>query len=175
MRKAAAWRAGVWLAAAALLAGCSAAPAPDSRSNETSQTEFQIGDAVATAWFEYTILHVQAADIYEEYAASSGSELIVVELSIRNTFQKLVPLFDADFQLYWGAYREDEWALPIAQFCNDQLPMEYILSAGETWEGVLLYEVPVAASDFTFAFLERFNNGTEEGEDGSLFLTYFSV
>ncbi|MFR6187057.1 MAG: hypothetical protein ACLUJG_17140 [Lawsonibacter sp.] len=62
--------------------------------------------------------------------------------------------------------------IPIAE---DQLPREYDLEPGKSREGLLVYEVPQEETEFTLAFLELIENGTEEGEEGDLFLTRFTV
>lgn len=59
--------------------------------------------------------------------------------------------------------------------CEDQLPREYDLEPGKSREGLLVYEVPQEETEFTLAFLELIENGTEEGEEGDLFLTRFTV
>ena len=46
---------------------------------------------------------------------------------------------------------------------------------GETREGVLVSQVPDSACDFTLAFLEVFDNGTPEGEEGDVYLAYFTT
>ena len=52
---------------------------------------------------------------------------------------------------------------------------EYDLEPGKSREGLLVYEVPQEETEFTLAFLELIENGTEEGEEGDLFLTRFTV
>ena len=81
----------------------------------------------------------------------------------------------SDFQLYWGEYAQDQWALPLEPYCSEQLPQEYSLAVGETREGALVYQVPDSACDFTLAFLEVFDNGTPEGEEGDVYLAYFTT
>lgn len=60
-------------------------------------------------------------------------------------------------------------------FCENQLPREYDLEPGKSREGQLVYEVPQEETEFALAFLELIENGTEEGEEGDLFLTRFTV
>ena len=102
-------------------------------------------------------------------------DAVVVELTIQNRFDEPVPMYDSDFQLYWGEYAQDQWALPLEPYCSEQLPQEYSLAVGETREGALVYQVPDSACDFTLAFLEVFDNGTPEGEEGDVYLAYFTT
>lgn len=164
----------IWLlgaAAALTLSGCGLLPGTESAKTK----ETHVGDTVSTSWFDYTITSAGAVSRYEGRTADAGSKLIVVELTLENRFDEPVPMYDTDFQLYWGEYAEDQWALPLETYCAEQLPKTYTLSVSETRSGVLVYQVPEQASDFTLAFLEVFDNGTSEGEEGDVYLTYFSA
>ena len=41
--------------------------------------------------------------------------------------------------------------------------------------GLLVYEVPNGEKDFSISYLELFDDGTEEGEEGDLFYVYFTA
>ena len=154
-----------------ILTGCSMIPGMGG--SETN--EAHIGDTVSTSWFDYTVNSAQAADTYEGYTAAEGKKLVVVDLTMKNTFDESVPMYDTDFQLYWGEYEENEMSFPLEPYCEAQLPTEYYLDIDGSQEGILIYEVPAEVRDFTFAFLEVFDNGTAEGEEGDLFVTYFTA
>lgn len=159
------------LLAAGVLAGCSMLPGMES----TETQEAQVGDVVSTAWFDYTVTRAEAVDTYQGRTAQEGSRLVVVELTIENRFDEPVPMFDTDFQLYWGEYGKDQWALPLESYCEGQFPENYELSVDETRTGVLVYQAPEEVQEFTLAFLEVFDNGTDEGEEGDVYLTHFTV
>ena len=164
----------IWLLGgltALVLSGCGLLPGTE----RTETEEVHVGDTVSTSWFDYTITSAQSADSYQDRTADEGCKLIVVELTIQNRFDEPVPMYDSDFQLYWGEYAQDQWALPLDVYCSEQLPQEYSLAVGETREGVLVYQVPDSACDFTLAFLEVFDNGTPEGEEGDVYLAYFTT
>ena len=163
--------AGAVIALAFAVTGCSAIPGMGG----SGTNEAYVGDTVSTSWFDYTVTSAESADTYEGYTASDGNKLVVVNLTMTNTFNESVPMFDTDFQLGWGEYNDDEMAFPVPPYCDAQLPVEYYLSIDETRDGVLVYEVPSDVRDFTFAFLEVFDNGTDEGEEGDLFMTYFTA
>ncbi len=163
--------AGILGTLAVALAGCSIIPGM----GDGGTNEAHVGDTVSTSWFDYTIISAEPAESYEGYTAAEGNKLVVVDLTMKNTFNESVPMYDTDFQLYWGEYSDDEMAFPLEPYCEAQLPMEYYLSIEEVREGILVYEVPSDVRDFTFAFLEIFDNGTDEGEEGDLFVTYFTA
>ena len=156
------------------------AAAPDRRRSgafpaESGVTEAVLGETVSTRWFDCTVEEAEARKSYESDTASGGNKLVVVELELKNTFHEAVSMYDTDFQLYWGECGPDEWAMPLDPYCEDQLPREYDLEPGKSREGLLVYEVPQEETEFTLAFLELIENGTEEGEEGDLFLTRFTV
>ena len=138
-------------------------------------TETLLGDTFSTRWFDCAAEEAESRESYEGYTAASGNKLVVVELELKNTFHEAVSMYDTDFQLYWGDCGPDEWAMPLEVFCENQLPREYDLEPGKSREGQLVYEVPQEETEFALAFLELIENGTEEGEEGDLFLTRFTV
>lgn len=162
------WIAG--LAALMLLSGCGAFPEEGS-----GVTETLLGDTFSTRWFDCAAEEAESRESYEGYTAASGNKLVVVELELKNTFHEAVSMYDTDFQLYWGDCGPDEWAMPLEVFCENQLPREYDLEPGKSREGQLVYEVPREETELTLAFLELIENGTEEGEEGDLFLIRFTV
>ena len=156
------------LGMAAVLSGCSLIL---SLGTENKTTESRVGDTVSTAWFDYTISSAEAVDAYKGYTAAGGNKLVVVELTMKNTFREPVPMYDTDFQLYWGEHSQEEMAFPLAPYCNAQLSEVYQLDLIR--EGVLVYEVPAGIEDFMLVFQEVFDNGTDDGEEGDLFVTHF--
>lgn len=162
------WIAG--LAALMLLSGCGAFPEEGS-----GVTETLLGEPFSTRWFDCAAEEAESRKSYEGYTAASGNKLVVVELELKNTFHEAVSMYDTDFQLYWGDCGPDEWAMPLEPLCENQLPREYDLEPGKSREGQLVYEVPQEETEFALAFLELIENGTEEGEEGNLFLTHFTV
>lgn len=157
------------LAALMRLSGCGTFP------EEDGVIEATLEETVSTRWFDCTVEKAESRTSYEGYAAASGNKLVIVELKLKNTFHEPVFMYDTDFQLYWGDCGPDEWAMPLEPYSADQLPQEYDLEGGKSLEGLLLYEVPQEETEFTLAFLELIENGTEEGEEGDLFLTRFTV
>ena len=111
----------IWLLGgltALVLSGCGLLPGTE----RTETEEVHVGDTVSTSWFDYTITSAQSADSYQARAADEGCKLIVVELTIQNRFDEPVPMYDSDFQLYWGEYAQDQWALPLETYCSERCP-----------------------------------------------------
>lgn len=152
------------LLAALLLTGCGSAPA------DTDQ-HFALGDTVSTAWFDYTVTGVEAVDAYGGYISAQGAQLVVVELTLESTYTQPVTMFDTDFQLSWeGMDPEDTRCMPVEYYCEQQLPTQYELDSKEERSGVLVYQVPQEEQEFQFAFQELFDDGTQEGRLGELYI-----
>ena len=103
-----------------------------------------------------------------------GDVLVVVDVTVKNTFQESIPMFDTDFQLQWNDDAEDAYAFPIAtseKLLSNQLPEEYTLKVNEETTGVLIFEAPAGYEDFCLGFLEFYEDNTE----GNLFFVYFSA
>lgn len=164
MRKAA------WvLAVVMLLTGCG--------SRQVQQEEpFGLGEVVSTAWFDYAVDSVMSVEEYEGVAAAQGEQLIVVGLTLENTYTQSVPLFDGDFQLFWsGRVADDTRCMPVAPFCEQQLPDEYELEPKESRSGVLIYRIPQQVQEVELVFQEVFDDGTPEGRPGEQYLVQLTV
>lgn len=137
--------------------------------------EARVGDTCNTHFFSYNINGTNIADSFEGYTPKSGNQLLIVGVSIENTWRKTITMYDTDFQAQWDD--EDDpanaYAYPIA-YQNvaemQQLPAKYTLGVGESLWGTLIYEVPKGYTDFSIAYQEQF----ADGSTGDSFFTYFT-
>lgn len=160
VKKAAPWL----LMTMVLLAGCGSSQAG-------SDQRFVQGETVSTAWFDYTVTGVQSMGEYGGYISAEGDQLVVVELDIKSTYAQPITMFDSDFQLTWSGMEEDDTrCMPVEYYCDQQLPAEYELASRESRSGVLVYQVPQEETDFQFLFREVFDDGTQEGRLGDLYI-----
>lgn len=141
----------------------------------TKLYEGKIGSKMQTAWFDFTVNSAYyTEDAIGGYTPSDGNVLVVVNITVKNTFQETIPMFDTDFQLQWGDDADDAYAFPVAtneKILSDQLPEEYDLKVKETQTGVLVFEAPAGNEDFSLSFLEYYEDNTE----GNLFFVYFTA
>lgn len=173
-------------ATTALLIGCGATPSTEgsgsggansSGADNVIQAEDglaagNIGDIMRTYWFDFTVNSAYLCDSFSSYNASDGYNLLVVDLSVKNTFGEELPMFDTDFWVQWDSDDDDAFAWPVEaadSLSSDVLPGEYYLSLNETRKGLLLFEVPNEYTEFAFAYLEI---NTDE-EAGDVFVVYF--
>ena len=141
----------------------------------TKLYEGKIGSKMKTAWFDFTVNSAYyTEDAIGGYTPSEGNILVVVNVTVKNTFQESIPMFDTDFQLQWGDDADDAYAFPVAtneKILDDQLPEEYDLKVKESTTGVLIFEAPEGNEDFSLSFLEYY----EDNSEGNLFFVYFTA
>ena len=142
-------------------------------SNGNYYYEGRIGSTMKTAWFDFIITNAYCTeDAIGGYAPSDGNELVVVEITITNTFSETVPMNNYDFQLQWGdngnAY---SWPVEASNIIDNQFPEEYKLKVGSTITGVYVYEAPGGETDLNISFVEYYEDNTE----GDQFWVYFTA
>lgn len=144
--------------------------------DELGNAEGFFGDTMHTEFFDYTINSAYLCDEYEGYTPEDGNEILVADITIKNTFRESIPMFDTDFQIQWNDDADDAFDVPITYYLDDvlndqMLPGEYMLSVNETVNGLLVFEVPAGQMDFSISYLEVFDDDTT----GNVFFVYFSA
>ena len=143
--------------------------------------EGRIGDTVHSAFMDFTVNSAYTARDYHGHTAPEGRQVLVVEVTIRNTFKASLPMWDDDFQAQWTASVEtDEFAWPITDdqdggsldaAAEEQFPAEYELAVDESRTGTLVFDVPADEKDFSVSHMELFSDGSE----GDTFFVYFTA
>lgn len=131
-----------------------------------------VGDIIHTYWFDFTVKNVLFCPTFQGYTARDGYQLMVLELTMENTFHDEVPMFDTDYWVEWGDDDYDfDYAFPITDaqsLSQDFLPEKYYLPYDGNITGLLMYEVPVRYSEYMLIFEEYF----EDGDVGDWFGVY---
>lgn len=123
-----------------------------------------IGDKMSDAFFDFTVNSAESAQSYKDYTAAEGNKLIVVDMTIHNTFRGSVPMFASDFYVVYDwnsdpvAYADPINSEDASKTYGDMLPNEYSLAINEEVNGLLVYEVPESTKDVTLLFDEYFEN-----------------
>ena len=131
-----------------------------------------VRDIIHTYWFDFTVNNTMFCQTFQGYTARNGYQLIVLDLTIENTFEDEVPMFDTDFWVEWGEdYNDFDGSYPVPDsydISHDFLPEHYYLSPNDIVTGLLMYEVPVGYSEYMLIFEEYF----EDGDVGDWFGVY---
>ena len=148
---------------------------------EDGYAEARIGDLVHSYFMDFTVNSAYTASEYHGHTAPEGMKVLVVEITIKNTFNESLPMYDDDFQGQWSASSEtDEFSWPITEgeggsdldtVAEEQLPAEYELAVNESRTGDLVFDVPADEKDFSISHLELFDDDSE----GDTFFVYFTA
>ena len=123
-----------------------------------------IGDKMSDAFFDFTVNSAESAQSYKDYTAAEGNKLVIVDITIHNTFRGSVPMFASDFYVVYDwnsdpvAYADPINNEDASLTFGDMLPNEYSLAINEEVNGLLVYEVPESSKDITLLFDEYFEN-----------------
>ena len=184
-----------------VLAGCGSSAdktTPESAETETAVTETEredpmemisgdpitaeegyafgfIGDRMSNAFFDFKVNSAETVESYEGLTAAEGNKLVVVNLTIQNTYQGEIPMFANDFYLVYN-WDEELYADPVngtddTKTVGNMLPEEYTLKRKETVTGDAVYEISADAADVTLIYDEYFENE----EFGDSFMVDFTV
>lgn len=135
-------------------------------------------DVMHTYFFDYTVNSAYLCEQYESYVPKDGYDLLVADVTIKNTHTETITMFDTDFQVQWNSEAEDAFDVPITYYMdvtetisNDVLPYEYELKVNKSRTGLLIFEVPEGEGDFSISYLEYF----DDDSTGDVFFVYFSA
>ncbi|MCM1064115.1 MAG: DUF4352 domain-containing protein [Eubacterium sp.] len=162
--------------ASSIASSSSAASTEAGYPDENGNAEGYLGDTMHTYFFDYTVNSAYLCDEYEGYTPADGNEILVADVTVKNTVTSTLPMYDTDFQIQWNDTADDAFGFPITLELNDvlndqMLPAEYELSINQSVNGLLVYEVPAGNKDFSISYLEMFDDDTT----GDVFFVYFSA
>ena len=153
--------------------------------SDGGNNEGRVEDTMETYFFEFTVNSAYLTDDYAGYTPAEGNTLLVADITVKNTFQQSIEMYDTDFQAQWGDDAEDAFAIPITTdmetftevdpIGENQLPGTYTLAVDEERTGELVYEVPAGHVDFSISYLEQFVDGEGEESTGEVYFVYFTA
>lgn len=148
---------------------------------EDGFAEGRVGDLVHSYFMDFTVNSAYTTADYHGHTAPEGMKVLVVNMTIKNTFNESLPMYDDDFQGQWTASSDtDEFAWPITEaedgsdldvVSDEQLPAEYELAVNESRTGDLVFDVPADEKDFSISHLELFDDDSE----GDTFFVFFTA
>ena len=138
---------------------------------EDGVAEGKQGDTMRTYFFDYTVNSAYTCSKYEGYIPSPGYDLLVAEVTVKNTFGESITMFDWDFLVLFDddTQEEDVYDYPITSYEDVEipadalatlLPTQYDLANEESRSGLLLFEVPAGETHFTISYIESFDDDT---------------
>lgn len=157
------------------MAGCSNS---SDNVDEDGYAEGRLGDIMHTEFFDFTVNSAYICDSYEDYTPVEGCEMVIAELTIKNTFSESIPMFDIDFQIQWSDDADDASEVPITIYLEtgktvgqNMLPDKYSLAVKESRTGILAFEVPAGETQFSISYQTKF----DDGSIGNQFFVFFTA
>ncbi|MCR5449423.1 MAG: DUF4352 domain-containing protein [Solobacterium sp.] len=134
-----------------------------------------IGQTMRTAFFDFQVNSAKMTDTCQGYVPPDGYAILNVNITVHNTLDQELNMYDTDFQITWGE-GEDEWDIPLTYAVStlsgdDLLKTAYKLHKNESITGDIVYQVPADSDYYIFSYLEQFSDDTE----GDLFAVYFGL
>lgn len=144
--------------------------------------EGSMGDTMRTYFFDFTVDSAYTRSKYEGYIPTPGYDLLVVEVTIKNTLPETLPMYDWDFIVLYDDTMSDEqvYDYPITSYEDVEipqtalrtlLPSEFSLETGKNRTGLLLFEVPAGDTSFILSYTEFF----EDDSTGDTFDVAFTA
>lgn len=146
--------------------------------DDEGYAEGRMGDIMHNYFFDYTVNSAYLCDSYGTWEAAEGYKVLVAEVTIKNTSQASIPMYDTDFQIQWSDTSNEAYDWPLTYYAGatetigeNVLPAEYTLSVNESRTGLLLYEIPENETDFSISYMEYF----DDDSTGDVFFVFFSA
>ena len=137
-------------------------------------SEGRFGDNMKTYFFDYTVNSAYLCEEYNGYQPANGNCILVAEVTIKNTYNESIEMYDTDFQVQWNSDGPDDYDFPITTYVDpvsdEQLESTYELSINEETTGLLVFEVPIGEKDFSISYLELFDDESE----GDVYFVFFT-
>lgn len=122
-------------------------------------TEGGIGDTLKTEWFSFSVDSAETATEYAGYTPEDGNMLLDLVVTVTNTTDDEIEMYDADFYLDDPADTE-YYVFSLDPIDDTMMPLAYPLAPDETVTYHLVFEVSADSEGFKLLY-------TEEGVDGS--------
>ena len=134
------------------------------------------GDVMQTQWFTVQAGDASVLDSYEDVTPAEGNKLLVVPVTVTNTCDTDLSMYDVDFQVQWDDDSEEAFAAPVTvddatRYRDGMLQDSYVLAVKESRSGDLVFEVPADSSGYTMLYQEVF----ETSETGDIFVITLNV
>lgn len=138
--------------------------------HEDNYNRGELGDLMHTYFFDYQVNNATLSAVFHGAATKRNESFLIVDVTVCNTTDYDIEMYDTDFQVQWGTEGEEDFRVPITYdteagtdlpiITNEQFPSTYTLSAGEERKGYLVYEVPDGYQNFSISYQGYFRNNT---------------
>src|SRR5574344_1175964 len=120
-----------------------------------------IGDKVSAKWYDFTVNSIEFVNDYNGYTAKDGNILVHASITITNTSDKNIYLFDGDFALIWDLSNDDRpYAYSMDAYTDTMLTNEMIIEKGATRTIDTVYEIDkTIKKPMAIYYYEQYSDG----------------
>lgn len=139
--------------------------------DDTGYYDGEIGDTMQTYFFDFSVNSVQYVDSYAGVTPDAGYRFVDAVISIQNTSEDSLPMWNQDFQVQWGD-GDDDYGYGTIINDSSVMPEEYEIEAGGTATYHVIYQVPTdSTGEYSISYQEYFSDDTT----GDLYFVYFDL
>ncbi len=113
----------------------------------------EIGKEYSTKWFKFTVESLSTASSFEGYTAADGMTLVIVHVTITNTFGSTQPFGTFDWFITADSLGED-YIFPMSPLSSGMMPDNFDLADGETVTYDVVIEYPSDLQNPNFTYIE---------------------
>src|SRR5574344_791402 len=130
----------------------------------------KIGEKVSAKWYDFTVNYVEFLNDYASYTPESDKILVHASITIDNTSDKAIYLFDGDFALVWDlANDERSYAYSMDAFTDSMLTNEMVINKGESKTIDTVYEIDKTVKKPMAIY---YNEQYSDGQKGNKYYIY---
>jgi len=147
-----------------------------------------LGDTMQTGDLEFRLNSAYLSDHYETFYPETGMNVLVCDVTVLNTQETSLTLYDTDFQIQWGGSADTDFSVPITyqdewadwdtyveNFDGTGLTGMYetsmTVAAEQEVNGLYVYQIPQGQTGFMMMFQEYF----EDESVGDLYIVKFTA
>ena len=132
----------------------------------------KVGQKINAKWYDLTVNYAEILDEYEGYKASDGKKLVHASITVENTSDKIVYLFDGDFALVCNLQKEERsYTYSMDAYAKDMLSNEMSVNIGETKIIHTVYEIDKDIDDtMAIYYYEQYS----DGQKGNKYYVYIN-
>ncbi len=149
----------------AVCVGCSPKEVQSQGRDYGEVHNLEVGGTMSTAFFDMNVNSASlAADLDGYVPENEGDSFLVVNITVKNTFDKTIPMSDADFELGYDGADASATIFPEGEFAQGQLAETYEIAEGDSVTGDLIYVVPGDAGDFQLYYYDLWEDNFKGDE-----------
>lgn len=120
----------------------------------------EVGNPLENEFFEIKVNSVYQTDKIDNFIPESDiNQFIIVNVTLKNVFPEVIPMYSRDFRLKWGE-SEAETSEPYGKKLETQIDNTFELQINESVTGDLIFEAPIDSKNLKLEYIEVYEDST---------------